>query len=344
MGNYNFILTDDNSVGLYNNIVNDIYHSKSGAYLEATEKFINPLNINNKKEEIKILDICYGIGYNTKAALIKANVEAVINVDALEYDPNLALLSPFIKDGIDDYNIKLLLLNSILNTKFNFDEIIELLNKNVNNHSNSFFDIKMLDFIIYLNKNGYKSNPSIYNLSFLHNIYYNYISYNNNNDVKLNKYNNSIIKYHFEDARKSIFSLKNVYDYVFLDAFSPQKDPTLWTIDFLNEVKQKMKESSIFVTYSKSTPFRSALLQLGFHVGKTIINDSDMGTVASLDKNNISIPLTSYDVELLNTRSGIPYRDESFTSSASEILKRREFEQSNSNLISHTAFLKKHSK
>ena len=54
--------------------------------------------------------------------------------------------------------------------------------------------------------------------------------------------------------------------------------------------------------------------------------------------------LTSYDVELLNTRSGIPYRDESFTSSASEILKRREFEQSNSNLISHTAFLKKHSK
>lgn len=64
--------TLDGSVGLYNEHEDDIYHSVYGAFSEAYDKFILPANLKeflNKNSEIKILDICYGIGYNTKSFL-----------------------------------------------------------------------------------------------------------------------------------------------------------------------------------------------------------------------------------------------------------------------------------
>ena len=65
-------MTNDYSVGLYSKSTDDIYHSAFGALSEAYEKFILPANLKNifnKTNNIKILDICYGIGYNTKAFL-----------------------------------------------------------------------------------------------------------------------------------------------------------------------------------------------------------------------------------------------------------------------------------
>lgn len=63
--------TNDGSVGLFNTDFNDIYHSADGALTEAYEKFINPVNMQKllNKESVKILDICYGIGYNSKSFL-----------------------------------------------------------------------------------------------------------------------------------------------------------------------------------------------------------------------------------------------------------------------------------
>ena len=191
---------------------------------------------------------------------------------------------------------------------------------------------------------GYKYNPQEYNYSFLHNIYYNYISDSMINNLKCSKYMNSSISYHFDDARNSIKSINNTYNIVFLDAFSSQKDPTLWTINFLSQVKQKMNNDSILVSYSKSTPFRSALLELGFNVGKTYIDNIDMGTIASMNNSNIINPLNDFDLELLSTRSGITYKDPELNLSGREILINRENEQKSSSKISHTAFLKKYKK
>lgn len=63
--------TNDGSVGLYSPDFDDIYHSSTGALTEAYEKFILPINIDEllKKDSIKVLDICYGIGYNSKSFL-----------------------------------------------------------------------------------------------------------------------------------------------------------------------------------------------------------------------------------------------------------------------------------
>lgn len=64
--------TNDGTVGLFSRQDNDIYHSTYGALTESWQKFIIPsglkehLKVNNS---VKILDICYGIGYNSKTAL-----------------------------------------------------------------------------------------------------------------------------------------------------------------------------------------------------------------------------------------------------------------------------------
>lgn len=71
MYEFNPYFTNDGSVGLYNKDFNDIYHSATGALTEAYEKFILPVDFDNLTTDgnLKVLDICYGIGYNTKSLL-----------------------------------------------------------------------------------------------------------------------------------------------------------------------------------------------------------------------------------------------------------------------------------
>ena len=72
MRDYEFYYTQDGSIGLYSYADDDVYHSKFGAVTEAWEKFILPSGLSkliNTKEDIKVLDVCYGIGYNTKALM-----------------------------------------------------------------------------------------------------------------------------------------------------------------------------------------------------------------------------------------------------------------------------------
>lgn len=72
MRDYEFYYTQDGSVGLYSYADDDVYHSKFGALTEAWEKFVIPSGISktlNNVEQIKVLDVCYGIGYNTKSLM-----------------------------------------------------------------------------------------------------------------------------------------------------------------------------------------------------------------------------------------------------------------------------------
>ena len=112
--------TNDGSVGLYSPEADDIYHSTYGALTEAYEKFIIPANLYEflkKNSEIKVLDICFGIGYNTKSflnyilefiyteaiATNNKNIDKIygdnkkykIFVHAIDKDKILANLSPF---------------------------------------------------------------------------------------------------------------------------------------------------------------------------------------------------------------------------------------------------------
>ena len=113
--------TNDGSVGLFSPDADDIYHSTYGALTEAYEKFIIPADIKNflqKNKKIKVLDICFGIGYNSKSLIneflnfaysdpigsdnikytnkIDAdNIKSKLFIHAIDTDKNLAFLSPF---------------------------------------------------------------------------------------------------------------------------------------------------------------------------------------------------------------------------------------------------------
>jgi len=77
------VKTNDNSITFHNEEFDETYHSTSGALEESFKKFIEPSDI---KENSNILDICFGIGYNSYAAIKnKKNIK----ITALENDPNI---------------------------------------------------------------------------------------------------------------------------------------------------------------------------------------------------------------------------------------------------------------
>lgn len=77
------ITTKDGSITYFNPRIGDIYHSTTGALEEAFEKYAKPCKVGSG---MKILDICFGLGYNSLAAISLAkNIEII----ALENDKDI---------------------------------------------------------------------------------------------------------------------------------------------------------------------------------------------------------------------------------------------------------------
>ena len=195
--NIEIFKTQDGSIGLYNKELDEIYHSKFGAKKEAFEKFIEPCFVLDLNKPLMILDICYGIGYNTKTAL--------------EYFP--------------------------------FISRIDCLETNVELVFNS-----------------------------------------------------------CEDFIKKIVSL--------------------------------MKKDSIYCTYNHSKPVLKALLDTGICIGKTVKDNRIAGTIASYNPDLIVNKLDEFELEQLNTKSAITYKDRNLNLSNEEIIKNRNLEVLNSSLLS----------
>lgn len=348
---FNFVFTEDGSTGLYNKLVEDVYHSKFGAKSEAEEKFIKPLNFEKNflnKKQINVLDICYGIGYNTKAFLnkiIKTNYNGEINIDILEYDKDLVLLSPFIKDG---YYKSAPEINYILASK-----LIELiyanrnsLNRILNNKDNKKFIEPFYGRLIKKYKNwGYIYNLEVKNSAFLHNICYHYISQRNKRVLKSNKINKLTFRAYFEDARQTVKSLKNEYDVIFLDAFTPSKLPTLWSLDFFKELYRLSSDDGMLVTYSNSSAVRHAMMDAGYYVGKIYDKKKyPAGTVASKNISLIENELNEYDKGLMKTNAGIYFLDEGLKHRAEEILEEHAIRKKLLNLESSSQYIKRNKK
>lgn len=87
--------TDDGSYTFFSEEFQELFHSYSGAKLEAEQKFINPCQLKIKAKHhksLKILDVCYGLGYNSAAALERiwsVNRGCHIELIALESDINV---------------------------------------------------------------------------------------------------------------------------------------------------------------------------------------------------------------------------------------------------------------
>lgn len=125
--NIQIIKTQDGSLGLYNKELDEIYHSKFGAKTESFEKFVEPCLDFIQNKNLKILDICYGIGYNTKTALkYFKNVDLI---DCIEIDKDLIEKSS--EFDFDD-EINEIIKNNIRNPNFIYfyiDDVRKIIKK-----------------------------------------------------------------------------------------------------------------------------------------------------------------------------------------------------------------------
>lgn len=196
------ILTNDGSLTLFNEEYQESYHSNTGAIEETIEKFIKPCKIEEiaKKGHIKILDICFGLGYNSLMAIehaLSSNPNCEIEIISLEKD---------------------LRLNEIknLNTSFKYFNIIEKLE----------FD-PITNSFLYEEKN-------------IH------------------------LKIKIGEAQNTIKKIMGKFDAVFLDPFSPKKNPELWTNTIFMDIKKLMKKDAILATYSCARMVRDNFKEAGF--------------------------------------------------------------------------------
>ena len=125
------------------------------------------------------------------------------------------------------------------------------------------------------------------------------------------------------DARKSVLSLNdNTFDIIFLDGFSPDVNPELWTLDFIAQLKRILKPDGIITTYSCAYPLIGALLKLNFNVATSIpFGRRHGGTVASQKEITHLEKISEKDrnIATLST-AGIPYRDKDLDANKDTIL------------------------
>jgi tRNA U34 5-methylaminomethyl-2-thiouridine-forming methyltransferase MnmC len=104
------IVTRDNSITFHNEQYNETYHAVSGGVEEAFGKFVGPCKIEElaRTGSIKMLDVCFGLGYNTIAAIDKAlevNPDCVIEVVGLEIDSIILNKIPELSPCLKHYNL-----------------------------------------------------------------------------------------------------------------------------------------------------------------------------------------------------------------------------------------------
>ena len=87
--------TADGSYTFYSSQFGEHFHCQQGAQQEAVQKFVLPCQLPQLARthaQLKLLDVCYGLGYNTAAALTaiwQVNPTCQVTLFALESDPQV---------------------------------------------------------------------------------------------------------------------------------------------------------------------------------------------------------------------------------------------------------------
>lgn len=267
--------TADGSATFYSADFGEWFHSRQGAYAEARSTYVQATNLVQRAQSqgaLTILDVCYGLGYNTAAALEgvwAAQLDIPLRLVGLELDgavPRAAIAQGLLKDWPP------LVQNALTNLA----------------EDHKIRTTLTADLLI-------------------------------------------------GDARQQIQPLvKSGFqaDVVFLDPFSPPRCPQLWTVEFLNLVAQCLQPNGILVTYSAAAAVRAALQLVGLHIGSLAAPGRRWPSTLASHTDTHLPPLSQQELEHLQTRAAIPYRDPTLQDSAANIHQRRTQEQATSPLQS----------
>ncbi|SFV67449.1 SAM-dependent methyltransferase [hydrothermal vent metagenome] len=217
------ILCEDGTNTLFSEEFSEPYHStKDGALHESLEKHVKPaLAIKKEFNSVTILDLCFGLGYNTFTTLyyIKKNrLNIKIHILSPEFDKELI-------ESLKDFAYPK-----------EFDELKEI--------------------IYQVSQNFYYEDEQF------------------KIDVLLG------------DARESIPKIKDKIDIVYQDAFSPRRNPLLWTKEFFADIVSISKKDVILTTYSTASATRLGLYENGFIIYIHYGDKTRYSTIASIEKLN----------------------------------------------------------
>lgn len=140
------------------------------------------------------------------------------------------------------------------------------------------------------------------------------------------------INVYIEDARQCIQKLKSKsYDAIFLDPFSQNMSPELFSVDLFKEFKRVIKDDGIIATYTSSAPVRAAFIEAGFYIGLgPIFGRKQGGTLASPNPSMLDTSLLKNDeIRIALSDVGIPFRDPNLSNSSEDILNKRQKERHN---------------
>ena len=129
-----------------------------------------------------------------------------------------------------------------------------------------------------------------------------------------------------EDARQTVQNLKdNSYDAIFLDPFSQNMAPELFSLEFFREFRRIIKDDGIVATYTSSAPVRAGFIEAGFYIGLgPIFGRKQGGTLASPNPSMLDWSLPKNDeIRIALSDVGIPFRDPGLDSSSEDILNAR---------------------
>ena len=259
------VKTEDGSLSLYHPKYRQHFHTLAGASSEAEKKFVEAVKLRQlleEQEEIKLLDIGFGLGYNAVAAVNAAESvkSGKLKITTLENDIQVlsASLDLFAEGSLHKEILKSLL--------------------DAGRWQGNFADIKLI----------------------------------------------------IGDARNSVLEIQDKFDCIFMDGFSPDKNPELWTYDFIRELSRRLEQKGRIVTYSSAYPVRGAMLRCGLFVGQTdAFGRKRNGTIAAFEKDDSFDSLSRKELNLiLKSSAGTAYRDPGLSNSTKNI------SQSKSRLIS----------
>ncbi|WP_296788369.1 MnmC family methyltransferase [uncultured Methanobrevibacter sp.] len=268
-----FVLTDDGSYSISSKEINhkiETLHTSTGAISEAFEKFIKPMKFNYD-EDIAILDICAGLGYNSSAAIddfIKNSSDSTLTIDMVEISKATLACGLLVPSPIKAHDI----------TKKAIEE--ELIRQN------------------YATLSGETTQIP--------------------ENININVF--------IEDARQTVQSLKdNTYDAIFLDPFSQNMAPELFSLEFFTQFRRIIKDDGIVATYTSAAPVRDAFIEADFYIGRgPIFGRKQGGTLASPNPLMLDTSLPKNDeIRIALSDVGIPFRDPDLNDNSDVILDRR---------------------
>jgi tRNA U34 5-methylaminomethyl-2-thiouridine-forming methyltransferase MnmC len=260
--------TDDGSYTFFSNEFSQTFHSKYGAKEESIHKFAVPTLLAQRAigGELRLLDVCYGLGYNTAAALAtiwQANPNCTIELIALELDETVPIAA----------------IEHHLLTEWT-EPIPQLLGELA---QHKFIQTERLTATLILG-----------------------------------------------DARQTIDKVREINfqaDAIFLDPFSPLACPQLWTVEFIDRVANCCAKTGRIATYSCAAAVRTAMMAAGLQIADSLpVGRKAPGTIASFSPEGLPA-LSQQELEHLQTRAAVPYRDPTLSDSMAKIVIRRELEQ-----------------